>query len=95
MVLLRRAPVTAAGPVQTQIRPFVRRRGPDPIANRVAIRRLVDQVSAEHDGRHDGLPPRPDRAPACRGRAVREPVAGSGPLSSAAWMIPDLGLRTA
>jgi pilus assembly protein CpaF len=58
----------------------VRRRGLDPVADRPAVRRLVEEVVAEYDERTltSALPPLLDRGQATR--AVYDAVAGYGPL---------------
>ena len=41
----------AADAVEAEVRELVRRRGLDPIADRVAMRRLVDEVVSDYDDR--------------------------------------------
>ncbi len=66
--------------VEAEVRELVRRRGLDPIADRSAVRRLVDEVVADYDERTltSSLPPLPDQLVAAR--AVYDAVAGFGPL---------------
>ena len=59
---------TAYDHVEAEVRELVRRRGLDPVEDRVAMRRLVDEVVADYDERAltSALPPlvrRPDRRP--------------------------------
>jgi pilus assembly protein CpaF len=66
--------------VEAEVRELVRRRGLDPIEDRAAVRRLVDEVIAEYDERAltSSLAPLPDARTAAR--AVYDAVAGFGPL---------------
>jgi pilus assembly protein CpaF len=66
--------------VEAEVRELVRRRGLDPIEDRVAMRRLVDEVVSDYDERAltSSLPPLPDSRSAVR--AVYDAVAGFGPL---------------
>ncbi|MBK5307498.1 MAG: CpaF family protein [Frankiaceae bacterium] len=66
--------------VEAEVRELVRRRGLDPIEDRAAVRRLVDEVIAEYDERTliSSLAPLADRHTAAR--AVYDAVAGFGPL---------------
>src|SRR3954467_15705555 len=66
--------------VEAEVRELVRRRGLDPIEDRAAVRRLVDEVIAEYDERTltSSLAPLADRHIAAR--AVYDAVAGFGPL---------------
>jgi len=66
--------------VEAEVRELVRRRGLDPIADRVAMRRLVDEVVSDYDERAltSSLPPLLD--PRSAARAVYDAVAGFGPL---------------
>ncbi len=66
--------------VEAEVRELVRRRGLDPIEDRVAMRRLVDDVVNDYDERAltSSLPPLPDARSAAR--AVYDAVAGFGPL---------------
>jgi len=66
--------------VEAEVRELVRRRGLDPIADRAAVRRLVDEVVSDYDDRalSSSLPPLPDSGVAAR--AVYDAVAGFGPL---------------
>jgi pilus assembly protein CpaF len=75
-----RAPVSAVDTVEAEVRELVRRRGLDPIEDRAAVRRLVDEVIAEYDERAltSSLAPLPD--PRTAARAVYDAVAGFGPL---------------
>ena len=58
----------------------MRRRGLDPVSNRAAVRRLVDEVVADYDERTltSSLPPLSDQLVAAR--SVYDAVAGFGPL---------------
>ncbi len=66
--------------VEAEVRELVRRRGLDPIEDRVAMRRLVEEVVSDYDERTltSSLPPLPD--PRSAARAVYDSVAGFGPL---------------
>ena len=66
--------------VEAEVRELVRRRGLDPIEDRAAMRRLVDEVVTDYDERAltSSLPPLPDSRSAAR--AVYDAVAGFGPL---------------
>ncbi len=66
--------------VKAEVRELVRRRGLDPIEDRLAVRRLVDEVVADYDERAltSTLPPLADTARAAR--TVYDAVAGFGPL---------------
>ena len=66
--------------VDTVERELVRRRGLDPVSDRTAVRRLVDEVVADYDERSltSALPPLSDLRQATR--TVYDPVAGFGPL---------------
>jgi pilus assembly protein CpaF len=68
------------GTVEAEVRELVRRRGLDPVSDRAAVRRLVDEVVSDYDERTlvSSLAPLPDRAAAVR--AVYDAVAGFGPL---------------
>ncbi|MBK5307490.1 MAG: Flp pilus assembly complex ATPase component TadA [Frankiaceae bacterium] len=72
--------VSAVDTVEAEVRELVRRRGLDPIEDRAAVRRLVDDVIAEYDERAltSSLAPLPDSRTAAR--AVYDAVAGFGPL---------------
>jgi pilus assembly protein CpaF len=72
--------VSAVDTVEAEVRELVRRRGLDPVEDRVAVRRLVDEVVAEYDERAltSTLAPLPD--PTSAARAVYDAVAGFGPL---------------
>ena len=66
--------------VEAEVRELVRRRGLDPIEDRAAVRRLVDEVVADYDERSltSTLAPLSDAPSAAR--AVYDAVAGFGPL---------------
>jgi len=66
--------------VEREVRELVRRRGIDPVADRLAVRRLVEEVVADYDERTltSALPPLAD--PQVAARAVYDAVAGFGPL---------------
>ena len=70
----------AVDTVEAEVRELVRRRGLDPIVDRTAMRRLVDEVVSDYDERAlvSALPPLPDLRSAAR--AVYDAVAGFGPL---------------
>ena len=72
--------MSAVDTVEAEVRELVRRRGLDPIEDRAAVRRLVDEVVADYDERAltSTLSPLPD--PASAARAVYDAVAGFGPL---------------
>jgi pilus assembly protein CpaF len=72
--------VTGVDTVEHEVRELVRRRGIDPVADRIAVRRLVDEVVADYDERSltSNLPPLPD--PHHAAKAVYDAVAGFGPL---------------
>ena len=66
--------------VELEVRELVRRRGIDPLLDRGAVRRLVDEVVADYDERTltSTLPPLHDVRHAAR--QVYDAVAGFGPL---------------
>ena len=66
--------------VEAEVRELVRRRGLDPVEDRLAVRRLVDEVVAEYDERAltSTLQPLSDASSAAR--SVYDAVAGYGPL---------------
>ena len=70
----------AVDTVELEVRELVRRQGIDPIADRGAVRRLVEQVVADYDERSltSALPPLADTGQATR--SVYDAVAGFGPL---------------
>ena len=72
--------MSAVDTVEAEVRELVRRRGLDPVQDRVAVRRLVEDVVADYDERSltSTLPPLVDSATASR--AVYDAVAGFGPL---------------
>jgi pilus assembly protein CpaF len=72
--------LAAVDTVEAEVRELVRRRGLDPIADRAAMRRLVDEVVSEYDERAltSSLSPLAD--PGAAARAVYDAVAGFGPL---------------
>jgi len=72
--------VGAVDVVEAEVRELVRRRGLDPIVDRTAMRRLVDEVVSDYDERAlvSSLPPLSDLRSAAR--AVYDAVAGFGPL---------------
>ncbi len=71
---------TAVDTVEAEVRELVRRRGLDPVQDRLAMRRLIDEVVLYYDERAltSTLPPLPD--PRVAARAVYDAVAGLGPL---------------
>ena len=72
--------MSAVDTVESEVRELVRRRGLDPVSDRVAVRRLVDEVVTDYDERalSSSLPPLAD--PTTAARAVYDAVAGFGPL---------------
>ena len=66
--------------VEDEVRELVRRRGLDPAADAVAMRRLVEEVVADYDDRAltSALPPITDQGDPIR--KVLDAVAGFGPL---------------
>jgi len=66
--------------VEAEVRELVRRRGLDPLADHVEMRRLIDDVVTEYDERTltSSLPALPD--PRSTARAVYDAIAGFGPL---------------
>jgi hypothetical protein len=74
------AVAAAVEAVEAEVRELVRRRGLDPFADQLAMRRLVDEVVHDYDERSltSSLPPLPD--PRSAARAVYDSVAGFGPL---------------
>ena len=72
--------MSAVETVESEVRELVRRRGLDPVTDRGAVRRLVDEVVADYDERSltSALPPLADTGQAAR--SVYDAVAGFGPL---------------
>ena len=72
--------MSAVDTVELEVRELVRRRGLDPVSDRTAVRRLVDEVVADYDERSltSALPPLSDTRQAAR--SVYDAVAGFGPL---------------
>ena len=72
--------MSAVDAVEAEVRELVRRRGLDPIADRTAMRRLVDEVVTHFGERalNSSLAPLPDARQAAR--TVYDAVAGFGPL---------------
>ncbi len=70
----------AVDTVEAEVRELVRRRGLDPIEDRAAVRRLVDEVISDYDDRMltSSLAPLTDTQTAAR--TVFDAVAGFGPL---------------
>ena len=70
----------AVDTVEAEVRELVRRRGLDPVEDRSAVRRLVDEVVADYDERTltSSLTPLTDVSTAAR--SVYDAVAGYGPL---------------
>jgi pilus assembly protein CpaF len=68
--------VSAVDAVEAEVRELVRRRGLEPLQDRLAMRRLVDEVISDYDERAltSFLPPLADTRSAAR--AVYEAVAG-------------------
>ena len=71
---------TAVDTVEAEVRELVRRRGLDPVEDRLAMRRLIDEVVLDYDERSlsSSMPALPD--PRQAARAVYDAVAGFGPL---------------
>ena len=72
--------MTGVDTVELEVRELVRRRGIDPVTDRAAVRRLVDEVVADYDERAltSNLVPLGD--PQLAARSVYDAVAGFGPL---------------
>jgi pilus assembly protein CpaF len=72
--------ISAVDSVESEVRELVRRRGLDPVEDRAAVRRLVDEVATDYSDRSltSSLPPLLDRTAAVR--TVYDAVAGFGPL---------------
>ena len=72
--------MAAVETVEAEVRELVRRRGLDPVADRSAVRLLVEEVVADYDERSltSSLPPLVDSVSATR--LVYDAVAGFGPL---------------
>ncbi|MEX2291870.1 MAG: ATPase, T2SS/T4P/T4SS family [Mycobacteriales bacterium] len=72
--------MSAVDTVESEVRELVRRRGLDPISDRLEMRRLVDEVVSDYDDRSltSSLAPLAD--PKAAARAVYDAVAGFGPL---------------
>ena len=72
--------VAAVDTVEAEVRELVRRRGIDPVVDRSAMRRLVEEVVSDYDDRTltSALPPLSDARQAAK--AVYDAVAGYGPL---------------
>ena len=70
----------AVDTVEAEVRELVRRRGIDPVVDRSAMRRLVEEVVNDYDDRSltSSLPPLTDSRQAAK--AVYDAVAGYGPL---------------
>ena len=71
---------SAVDTVEAEVRELVRRRGLDPVEDRLAMRRLIDEVVLDYDERalSSTMPALPD--PRVAARAVYDAVAGFGPL---------------
>ena len=74
------AVASAVDTVEAEVRELVRRRGLDPVEDRLAMRRLIDEVVLDYDERSlsSTLPALPD--PRQAARTVYDAVAGFGPL---------------
>jgi pilus assembly protein CpaF len=72
--------MSAVDTVEAEVRELVRRRGLDPVQDRLAVRHLVEEVVRDYDERalSSSMPPLPDSAAAAR--SVYDAVAGFGPL---------------
>ncbi len=71
---------SAVDTVEAEVRELVRRRGLDPVEDRLAMRRLIDEIVLDYDERSlsSTMPQLPD--PRQAARAVYDAVAGFGPL---------------
>ena len=71
---------SAVDTVEAEVRELVRRRGLDPVEDRLAMRRLIDEVVLDYDERSlsSSMPALPD--PRQAARVVYDAVAGFGPL---------------
>jgi pilus assembly protein CpaF len=76
----RRHLVSGVDTVEAEVRELVRRRGLDPVEDRLAVRRLVDEVIADYDERALTSSLVPLQDPMVAARAVYDAVAGFGPL---------------
>ena len=74
------AVTSAVDTVEAEVRELVRRRGLDPVEDRLAMRRRIDEVVLDYDERSlsSTLPALPD--PRQAARVVYDAVAGFGPL---------------
>jgi pilus assembly protein CpaF len=70
----------AVGVLESEVRELVRRRGVDPVRDRVAVDQLVRDVVADYETRSAIGVVAPLADPAAAGRAVVDAVAGLGPL---------------
>ncbi len=72
--------MTAVDTVEAEVRELVRRRGLDPVEDRLAMRQLIDEVVLDYDERalSSTMPQLPD--PRVAAWAVYDAVAGFGPL---------------
>jgi hypothetical protein len=70
----------AVDTVEAEVRELVRRRGLDPIEDRAAVRRLVDEVISDYDDRVLTSSPAPLTDTQTAARTVFDAVAGFGPL---------------
>ncbi len=66
--------------VEAEVRELVRRRGLDPVGDRLVVRRLVDEVIADYDERALTSSLVPLQDPQTSARAVYDAVTGLGPL---------------
>ena len=66
--------------VEAEVRELVRRRGLDPVEDRLAVRRLVDEVITDYDDRTLTSTLNPLTDPRTTARDVYDAVAGFGPL---------------
>ena len=72
--------MTAIELIDAEVRDVVRREGLDPVADPLAVRRIVDEVVATYDERSLSRPLPPLGDPLAVARTVQDAVAGFGPL---------------
>ena len=72
--------MSAVDTVEVEVRELVRRRGLDPVADRAAVRPLLDGVVMQYDERTLTSAPTPPQDRGGAAPAVCDVVAGFGPL---------------
>ena len=72
--------MTAIELIDAEVRDVVRREGLDPVADPLAVRRIVDEVVSSYDERSLSRPLPPLGDPRAVARTVHDAVAGFGPL---------------